>query len=162
MDFEQARSFCDGQGLRLCTETEIKSGAGESTGCESDTKLQWTSSSCDVTGRNISNHRLQNLNLCRFKNSFGVTVSFFYLVDNSGYSLISRRTNCKPSTAWLGHMSILSCAIRCSNSYHYFVHATDGDNNCKCITTDDCTRTTDTGWGLALYKITMKGRERWQ
>ena len=61
VDFEQARSFCDGQGLRLCTETEIKSGSGESTGCESDTKLQWTSSSCDVTGRNISNHRLQNL-----------------------------------------------------------------------------------------------------
>ena len=60
VEFEHARSFCNGQGLRLCTETEIKSGAGEATGCKSDTKLQWTSTLCDVTGKNISNHRLQN------------------------------------------------------------------------------------------------------
>lgn len=51
--FEEARSFCNGQGLRLCTEIEIKSGAGESTGCGFDTKLVWTSNLCDITGRNI-------------------------------------------------------------------------------------------------------------
>ena len=61
VESKQAMKFCEGQGLRLCTEIEIKSGSGEGTGCEFDSKLVWTSTPCDVTGKNILNHRLRNL-----------------------------------------------------------------------------------------------------
>ena len=65
VESEQARRFCEEQGLRLCTEIEIKSGSGEATGCYFDTKLVWTSTPCNVTGKNISNHRLRNLRVAR-------------------------------------------------------------------------------------------------
>ena len=61
VEYEQAMKFCEEKGLRLCTEIEIKSGAGEATGCSFDAKLVWTSTPCDVPGKNNLRHRLRNL-----------------------------------------------------------------------------------------------------
>ena len=74
------------------------------------------------------------------------------------YNLISEEADCKPDTGWLGRMDIKRCADMCSISHKLFVHATYGDGNCKCITTDDCMPTKDTYWGLALYQTNRKGR----
>ena len=74
------------------------------------------------------------------------------------YKLISEEADCKPDTGWLGRMDIKRCADMCSISHKLFVHATYGDGNCKCITTDDCMPTKDTYWGLALYQTNRKGR----
>ena len=78
------------------------------------------------------------------------------------YNLISKETDCKPDTGWLGKMDINSCANICSSSYKLFVHATDGDKNCKCITTNDCKPIKDIWWGLALYKISLRGTKKLQ
>ena len=74
------------------------------------------------------------------------------------YKLISKEADCKPDTGWLGRIDIKRCADMCSISHKLFVHATYGDGNCKCITTDDCRPTKDTDWGLALYQTDRKGR----
>lgn len=60
-------------------------------------------------------------------------------------------TDCQPSTAWKGARTVDECAALC-NSYPHFVHATDGDHNCKCAT---CTGglTPDLTGGLAVYTI---------
>ena len=58
------------------------------------------------------------------------------------------------TTNWYGSMDISLCYERCK-SYKFFVHATYGDNNCKCIKTDDCTprKASDTDV-LAVYEVT--------
>jgi len=60
-------------------------------------------------------------------------------------------SDCQPSTDWKGKMSVKSCAETCAGS-DYFVHATDGDQNCKCAS---CTEgiTADNRWGLAVYTL---------
>ena len=60
------------------------------------------------------------------------------------------------TTNWYGSMDISLCFDRCK-SYKFFVHASYGDQNCKCIKTDDCTprKASDTGV-LAVYEITGK------
>ena len=76
------------------------------------------------------------------------------------YNLISKETDCKPDTGWLGKMNISRCADICSSTYRLFVHATDGDENCKCITTDECKPIKDNYWGLALYNISIRGMKK--
>ena len=98
--------------------------------------------------------------------NFGVIMNYFRkrihtisVQIRTSYNLVSKEADCKPDTGWLGKMDIGRCADICSRYYELFVHATDGDRNCKCITTDDCTPTKDIHLGLALYKTNKKGRK---
>ena len=57
--------------------------------------------------------------------------------DEKGYQLISRKTDCHPSTDWLGPgTDLVVCAEKCQ-LHCAFVHATSGDSNCKCVTEID-------------------------
>ena len=71
-----------------------------------------------------------------------------------GYSpALLSRSDCQPSSQWLGGMSIASCLLKCPSG---FVHATKGDQNCKCANPFTCKRAPDTAHGLALYEVRMK------
>ena len=73
--------------------------------------------------------------------------------NDDGYQLIKKNTDCQPSLPWLGKGDLKGCAKLCS-SYSHFVHATDGDQDCKCIKVPNCKQSTDTRFGLSLYKTT--------
>lgn len=83
------------------------------------------------------------------------TIAQFAVAATSGknygaFYLNQSHADCQPSTHWLGRRSGPACAARCAQ-YDYFVHAENGDSNCKCAS---CSRgvTTDHVWGLAVYK----------
>ena len=46
--FLTAKAHCEANGLRLCTPTEIRNGAGRGTGCSFDAYHVWTSTPCSL------------------------------------------------------------------------------------------------------------------
>jgi hypothetical protein len=65
--------------------------------------------------------------------------------------LVYSGTDCLPkgrAKDWLGPQTVSECAAAC---LHMFVHATNGDENCRCIE-DGCTRPKEISkWGLSVY-----------
>ena len=47
-NFADAKAHCEAKGLRLCTPTEIRNGAGRGTGCSFDAYHVWTSTPCSL------------------------------------------------------------------------------------------------------------------
>ena len=49
MSHSAAKAHCESEGLRLCTEDEVKNKIGEGTGCSFNAYQVWTSTICDGT-----------------------------------------------------------------------------------------------------------------
>jgi hypothetical protein len=71
-----------------------------------------------------------------------------------GFAKWEGDADCFPSEDWLGHMPLRDCADKCANKS--FIHATNGDTNCKCLV-DGCTEFSDDRWGLVTYRRHNEG-----